>query len=272
LHVEGTQINTTGQGASDEADSGDSEDDGYLKDLKKKLSSKEGNCYKLDNESCALIINNIFNAPGREPVYKTWYRRGAEGDTEKARQLFRDFFKFAFVQKKENVSSESLPEILNDFRNTAKIFDCSACFIIIMSHGGTGADSIVMDDLKEVDLYKDIVYKFSDHDYVRTRPKVFLVQACRDSREPIVLDDCRQPVGQIQDILIGHSTIPHLPAGRHVEDGALYFEVINKVFRKSAGKTLKAMLHEVYYTLLKEHKQKAQVQDFGFKDYKFNSS
>ena len=100
--------------------------------------------------------------------------------------------------------TQELSEYLTEFREKAKTKQCSSCFIVIMSHGGSTADSIVMDDMEEMDLYRDIVYPFSDHDYFRNKPKIFIVQACRNSRDPRGRRERDAHV--IQDVLIAHST------------------------------------------------------------------
>lgn len=102
-----------------------------------------------------------------------------------------------------------------------------------------------MDDLKDVDLYKDIVYKFSDHDDVRELPKVFLIQACRNSKGAPVCNGLEKPAG-LRDLLVGHSTSPQLPAARNKKTGAVYIDIIDKVFRKSAQTlSLASLLYEV---------------------------
>ena len=116
-----------------------------------------------------------------------------------------------------------------------------------MSHGGEQADSIAMDDMKEVDLYQDIVYPFSDHNDFRDKPKIFIVQACRNSRKAPERRE-QDSHRKIQDVLIAHSTIPHETADRTASLGAFYISEIDKTFRKHARReSLDKMLYLVSF-------------------------
>ena len=126
-----------------------------------------------------------------------------------------------------------MSKILEDFRDEAKERECGSCFVVIMSHGGTTADSVTMDDMNQVDLYQDIVYPFSDHDDFRYKPKIFIVQACQSFRDQPERRE-EEGGGPIRDILIAHSTIPHKTANRTKSVGAFYIAAIIKIFQKFA--------------------------------------
>ena len=117
-----------------------------------------------------------------------------------------------------------------------------------MSHGGLTADSITMDDVEEVDLYRDIVYPFSDDDYFRDKPKIFIVQSCRNSWDAPEWRE-RDSRVMIRDVFIAHSNAPHEMADRSVSTGIFFINEIDKTFRKYARhEPLHTMLYRVSFS------------------------
>ena len=57
-------------------------------------------------------------------------------------------------------------------------------FVVVMSHDGFNKpDSVLTDDLTEIDAWNDIIYPLGDNDELRHVPKIFLFNMCRYSWE-----------------------------------------------------------------------------------------
>ena len=126
-----------------------------------------------------------------------------------------------------------------------------------MSHGGLKRpDTVLMDDLVEVDARKEIIYALADNDKLREIPKIFLFNMCRDSWGPWVPDEKSSNVQSdsqsnhfhhsLRDTLLLFSTLPYEVSLRDTYKGAMYITEVDRVFRESAHqKTLRKMLYDV---------------------------
>ncbi|CAG7727526.1 unnamed protein product [Allacma fusca] len=158
-----------------------------------------------------------------------------------------------------------LEGILTKFKSRLVKGGYGSSIIIIMSHGGRSTNSIVMEDVKEKNIYRVFVYQFSHNkspEFIG-KPKIFLVQPCQhygdvELRDIAHNDDDESQMytdssvssklekGLIQDVLVSFATTPDQTA-RRTNKCSCFIQAIKEVFSKSAkqGRTLIAMLDDV---------------------------
>ena len=154
---------------------------------------------------------------------------------------------------------QELLEILEDFKTRVEKNNGGLIFVVIMSHGGLERpDSVLMDDLVEVDARKQIIYALGDNDALRNTPKIFLFNMCRNSwhpwepakveATPQIQSDSPSPLIQhsLRDALLLFTTLPYEVSLRDIYTGAVYISEMARIFKESAHKmTLRKMLYEV---------------------------
>lgn len=157
---------------------------------------------------------------------------------------------------------QELPGILEEFRELVHRLSGGFTFVIIMSHGGRERpDTVLMDDLVEVDARKQIIYALGDNGDLRNIPKIFLFNMCRDSWKPWVpagadegssVQSDSQSGGwfgnSLRDTLLLFTTLPYEVSLRDAYTGAMYITEMDRIFQESANKRmLRKMLYDVSY-------------------------
>ncbi|CAG7729226.1 unnamed protein product [Allacma fusca] len=213
--------------------------------------------YELKGKCFVLIICNTFRRN------KTLFRVGAEDDIEVMEELFESLNCDVLIEK--NVYEDDLERILTKFKSRLVKGGYGSSIVIIMSHGGRSANSIVMEDVKEKNLYRDFVYQFSHNKFPEFigKPKIFLVQACQD-------------YGDVELRDIAHNSDDESQVYTDSSVSSKLEKAIKEVFAKSAkqGRTLRAMLYDVHQNVTskcEKYNEEQSVTSFesAFKNYVF---
>lgn len=190
--------------------------------------------YKMGKSQRGLcfIINNI-NFQQAEQV-----RHGAEIDEQNLRHLFEDFLSFKVESKKDLKSYEMGKEAAQIAARDHKEFD--AFVFIVMSHGGH-QEVIQGVDGNNLPI-ENLMNEFSPRKCpgLKNKPKLFIIQSCRGSRESYVCTDMSGvdydagflPDSTLSkglcpseaDFLLAFSTAPDFVAYRN-KSGSLFVQV-----------------------------------------------
>ncbi|KAI8485246.1 Casp10p [Branchiostoma belcheri] len=187
-------------------------------------SSYEMTC---DPRGVAVIINNIRSEDMAE-------REGAEGDTDRLREVFEDFG-FTVVTFTDLDHAKMVAAMKDQGKADHSNHDCFVC--CIMSHGTMGkvfsSDDVGLDICE---LMKPVNAKKCPS--LKGKPKLFFIQACQgekyQGRESFDGDHDAKPVPFIcneADFFLGLATVPGYVAWRDTEDGAPYVKHMAKLLK-----------------------------------------
>jgi hypothetical protein len=254
------------------------------------LTRKTSEPYKLTGKCGALFICNSFEDDSkRDENGNPKKREGAPNEIKGLEKLFDDSLRDEFIRPTiiKDMDEKDLKEELKKFRQMLIEKKCGSFILVISSHGGKYSNSILMNDVKEINLYRDIVYEFSDKRFpeFQGKPKIFLVSACQDfedTEKPKSPDEDSnvQLVGSgdtIRDVIIVFATAPYQVAYSGTQKGSVFIKSVVDTFTKRADKdTLKEMLDEVCEAVCQKTEgsnnqitQNVCTFDFWFKNFKF---
>ena len=120
-----------------------------------------------------VIINNV---KFRDRRYSD--RPGAEEDERSLKQIFHDLFFTVIVER--DLTKHQMENVAEKYGSQTDHSTFNAFVMIVMSHGGDG-DYILSVDGEETSV-KDLMDEFQEQKCpsLKKKPKVFIIQACRD--------------------------------------------------------------------------------------------
>lgn len=172
-------------------------------------------------------------------------RAGAKYDTEYMTNLWKQLDYQVITHDAGYYSYQQVDDILNEFKSKFTSLPPGSpvsCVIFIGSHGRFS--SIETSDSREINLYRDVIYKFDAKNcpQLQGKPKIFLIQACQrfeydDATVKPPLDrrevDSTLPT-PIDDAIVCFSTIPGYVANRDMYLGTWYIYCFAKVVMENA--------------------------------------
>ena len=212
-----------------------------------------------------FIINNIQFTTLND-------RHGSEKDATVLQKLFTSLgYRIWLVN---NVTTYDLRERLSELVNKPDHGDCLV--ICILSHGSSGQIYGVGGQLIPVAEILDTLYDEPLRTKLNRKPKLFLIQACRDSKpkEPSnivehvdtsqIISEPKSPTDEkntdsahhsfieeskIQaytDLVLAYSTFPGEISWRHTSNGSFFIDSVNEIFSKySSSEDVLSMLVKV---------------------------
>ncbi|XP_074654159.1 caspase-3-like [Tubulanus polymorphus] len=229
-------------------------------DLREKLSRDSKSMYKVESspKGYMLIINN------KTFVSSGWDRNGTDIDCKNLETLFSQLgFKIVI---KNNLKAVDIVKAVNEFVSKPQHNLVDSCAFAILTHGSK--DVVYGTDLDTVEL-NGIVGLFGNCDALKTKPKLFIIQACRggmkdggtivnvqatdsdgsggfpdsdpDPPRNKLTSKCQNDVQMMSqkwpnftDLLIGFSTLPGYVSWRNKEKGSWYIQALCEVFSSHA--------------------------------------
>ena len=208
--------------------------------------------YKIDYSMPGAVIifnNKKFTDPEAYPI-----RRGSEQDVFSLCTLFRGLnYEVAppYINKTEAKMRKAIYEY------ATHDYTSYGCLIIfIMSHGDKS--KIISSDSKEIDLSEFITPLKRNHT-LKSKPKVFFIQACRGNNKMKVNDD--GPISKSSsnivhsryydhenrlpketDFLFAYSTLEDYLSYRDPDDGSWYIQMLCKAIREEESKEISHIL------------------------------
>lgn len=229
-----------------------------------------------DFKGFALILNIIeFENPSRN-------RGGAKLDTQYMTDLWTQLG-YHVTSHEGSFTFLQVDQILEQFKSQFTNFPPMAkfsCLIFIGSHGCFS--KIESSDHKDINLYKDVIYKFDTKNcpQLEGKPKIFLIQACQRFGTDSVPDPRTESDAMLQtpidDAIVCFSTMPGYVANRDLYLGTWYTYCLAKVIMEEAHHMdFLRMLKKTQETMRKISATAPQGQlstylDLGIKTLYFN--
>ncbi|XP_035786904.1 caspase-14-like isoform X2 [Anopheles albimanus] len=169
--------------------------------------------YVLSKKAYMLVLHHyMFDNPAH-------YRPGSQQDMQRIEHFNRNYR--IQYEKHENKTAARVHEIMdgivrNDFN------DYSCLITIIMSHGLQN-DQILARDGRVYSFEEDIVEKCTSNPTLHSKPKVFIVQACR-GRSEMERDSIRMTRSKKNDVLIFQSTYTGFFSYRDPQNGTFFIQ------------------------------------------------
>lgn len=197
----------------------------------------------------ALIINNKYFVKSEE-------REGSERDVENLRKcLSRLNFQMDIYS---NCNSIQMNHLMMDYASKDySRFDCFMC--VIMTHGDV--DHVIYGTDDAANKLHNLISPFKDSRSLRGKPKMFVIQSCRGTKDETRLSERNYPGGHARDmssenlyrspsidigsmmfkkipleadILIYYSTVDGFVSWRDPTDGSWFIDSLCHVFNKYA--------------------------------------
>ena len=205
--------------------------------------------YKIDysRPGVVIIFNNIeFTNPKEYPV-----RNGSEQDVLNLCTLFRSLnysVRPPYIDKTEAEMREAILKYATDD------YTSYGCLIIfIMSHGKKS--KIISSDSACIDI-NEFITPLKRNASLKSKPKVFFIQACRGSTRMTVNDDATSSSSSVYsryfdhenrlpkeaDFLFSYSTLEDYVSYRDPDEGSWYIQMLCKAIREEESKEISAIL------------------------------
>ena len=193
-----------------------------------------------------IIINN-YNFDGK-------VRSGSEKDVEKLESLFGELLGFE-VEKKTDLTAETMRNAMEKAKN----YKHHCCLVVaVMSHGT--CEGIIGVDGQIVTVRQLMAYFTSRAcQSLAGKPKIFIIQACRNTEEQRSSVDTDGPTGQsvqeentsealeavsnipntpeMADMAIAFATVDNQPAHRSSRDGSWFIQAFVQTVSEFAATT-----------------------------------
>jgi caspase 7 len=208
--------------------------------------------YEIDYSRPGVVI--IFNNKEFTDLNKYPVRHGSEQDVSSLSKLFRGLnyaVRPPYIDK-----TEAEMRMLID-KYAANVYTSYGCLIIfIMSHGDKS--KIISSDSKIIDL-NEFITPLKRNASLKSKPKVFFVQACRGGNKMSADDD--GPISKSSssivhsryhddknrlpnetDFLFSYSTVEDYLSYRDLDDGSWYIQMLCKAIQEEESKEISAIL------------------------------
>jgi hypothetical protein len=205
--------------------------------------------YKMDYSRPGVVI--IFNNKKFSDPIKYRIRDGSEQDVFSLCTLFRGLnyaVRPPYINKSEAEMREAIQMYATDN------YTSYGCLIIfIMSHGDKS--KIISSDSQEIDL-SEFITPLKRTASLKSKPKVFFIQACRGSTRMTVNDDATPSSSSVYsryfdhenrlpkeaDFLFSYSTLEDYVSWRDPDDGSWYIQMLCKAIREEESKEISHVL------------------------------
>jgi len=226
-----------------------------------------------------LLINNEEFQCDKYPT-----RTGAEVDEKNLHSLFSQLGLRVLIRR--NLKYAEMRRELSNFADMEDHKFSDMAMVCICSHG-VEKDKIISSDCKEMDIREDILSKFNNEgsEVLRGKPKLFMFQACRGSKEDFGIIEERTRSGPLrgppgastfkrspvwEDMLMIYSTIPGYVSIRNFEEGAWFVQCFCKVLMERAHNTsMRRMLDSVAWELREYQGDEGNVESCTYESQNF---
>jgi hypothetical protein len=214
--------------------------------------------YEIDYSRPGVVI--IFNNKKFTDHKAYPYRHGSEQDVLSLCTLFRGLnYEVAppYINKTEAKMRKAI------LKYAADDYTSFGCLIIfIMSHGDKSR--IISSDSEEIDL-SEFIAPLKENASLKSKPKLFFIQACRGSNEMTVNDDAPKSksssfhlrfydhehrLPKETDFLFSYSTLEDYVSYRD-EDGTWYIQMLCKAIREEESNEISAILRYTHALIAK---------------------
>jgi caspase 6 len=218
--------------------------------------------YKIDYSSPGVVI--IFNNKEFTDPIKYADRDGSEQDVFSLCTLFRGL-NYEVVSPYINKTEAQMRKAIDDY--ATHDYTSYGCLILfIMSHGDK--NKIISSDSEYIDL-NEFITPLKRNASLKSKPKVFFIQACRGSARMTVNHDAPSITNSLSsnvysryfdhdkrlpreaDFLFSYSTLEDHVSYRDVEDGSWYIQMLCKAIREEESKEISAILRYAHLLISK---------------------
>ena len=202
--------------------------------------------YEIDYSRPGVVI--IFNNKKFTDPQAYSYRYGSEQDVSSLCKLFRGL-NYEVLPPYLNKTEAKMRKAIDEYANHD--YASYGCLIIfIMSHGDKS--KIISSDSEEIDL-NEFIAPLKTNISLKSKPKVFFIQACRRSNEMsadnpssnIVYSryyDHEHRLPKETDFLFSYSTLENHVSYSDEENGTWYIQMLCKAIQEEESKDIFAIL------------------------------
>ena len=151
-------------------------------------------------------------------------RNGAKKDIQYLKEIYHKLNIDCEYHVHKDIKGYSIPGLIGDFSETIEP-ECSVIFVSISTHGEEGG-KIMGTDGKCVEL-SHIINCFQTKVELLGIPKVFVIQACRGSKEELQFSDPPQYAAKSSDTIICYSTGEGYASFRSSKDGSWFIRILH---------------------------------------------
>jgi hypothetical protein len=217
--------------------------------------------YKIDYSRPGVVV--IFNNKEFTDSYKYPVRHGSEKDVSDLCRLFRGLnyaVRPPYIDKTEADMRRLITKYATDEYTS---FGC--LIIFIMSHGDKS--KIISSDAEIIDL-NEFITPLKENASLKSKPKVFFIQACR-GRARMTVDDGNRTMNSSSsmfyaryhddknrlpkdaDFLFSYSTLEDYVSYRDEDFGSWYIQMLCKAIREDESKEISAILRYTHLLISK---------------------
>jgi hypothetical protein len=202
--------------------------------------------YKIDYSRPGKVIifnNKEFTNPVKYPD-----RAGSEHDVFSLCTLFRGL-KYVVCTPYINNNEAEMREAIHKYA-TDEYTSYGCLIVFIMSHGKK--NKIISSDSAVIYL-NEFITPLKTNASLKSKPKIFFIQACRGSTEMTLKKDCKEKLysryfdqenrlSEEADFLLSYSTLEGYVSWRDTYDGSWYIQMLCKAIEEEESKEITHIL------------------------------
>jgi hypothetical protein len=222
-------------------------------------TSQTDRVYKIDYSRPGVVVifnNKKFTDPKKYPV-----RDGSEQDVSSLHSLFTNL-NYAVKPSYTDKTQAEMRKLIYEYATDD--YTSYGCLIIfIMSHGDKSR--IISSDSEIIDL-NEFITPLKRNASLKSKPKVFFIQACRGINKMTVNDDAtatqssnfytsyyddKNRLPKEVDFLFAYSTLEDYVSLRDPYDGSWYIQILCKAIQEEESKEISAILRYTHLLISK---------------------